>query len=213
MGEEHWAERWLQEGFAIARGILDPARAERLREICERILAAWRVCTPETGEAGGGADATVMWHLNHSGYFQKSDQMSEMREGFAALMEAVSDPQVLAVCRAILGEEPLFRCTSLFVNPLETSRDGNWHRDSQFHCPVEAEERKLIQSGGDAGHAVQLQLALVASSDVEIGVDLLASTSVIQADGFDTELRAIFHLSVFLLLTRPYSLNRLGRNS
>ena len=28
----------------------------------------------------------------------------------------------------MFGEPPLFRCTSLFFNPLHTSRDGDWHR-------------------------------------------------------------------------------------
>ena len=83
-------------------------------------------------------------------------------------MDAVADPGVLEVCRSILGEEVLFRCTSLFMNPLESGKDGNWHRDSQFHHPDEAVEREHIEAGGDAGHAVQLQVALVPSADVEV---------------------------------------------
>lgn len=156
------AQRWQQDGHVVERGLFVSGRAARLAQVCEPILAQWRRCSPETGKPGGGPDATVMRHLNHPGYFRAG------ADGRADLMEAIADPRVLEVCAAILADEPLFRCTSLFMNPLQTSQDGNWHRDSQFHCPDEEDEKRMIANGGGAGTSVQLQVALVPSDDVEV---------------------------------------------
>ena len=85
-----------------------------------------------------------------------------------ALLQAVADSAVLNVCRAILAASPMFRCTSLFMNPQIHSQDGNWHRDSQFHHPDEDEEQAAIAAGGELGRSVQLQIALAPSDDVEV---------------------------------------------
>jgi hypothetical protein len=161
MAAANLAADWQAEGYIVVRGLLDVDRARGLERICEPILAQWRQRNPETGEPGGGADATVMRHLNHPGYHLETKDRRQ-------LLEAIADPAVLDVGRQILGEDPLFRCTSLFMNPTQTSQDGNWHRDSQFHHPDEAEEKVTIAAGGSVGHAVQLQVALVPSADVEV---------------------------------------------
>ncbi|MCS5613441.1 MAG: phytanoyl-CoA dioxygenase family protein [Candidatus Poribacteria bacterium] len=153
--------KWRQDGFVIVKEVFDPKRTNRLKSICEFILEQWRVCNPETGEPGGNSDATVMRHLNHSGYFE--DSVSELTD----LMDVVAANKVLEICRIILGEEPLFRCTSLFMNPTRTSQDGSWHRDTQFTTKTEREEEAKIQSAEDTGNSIQLQIALLANDDVE----------------------------------------------
>ena len=154
--------KWQQDGFVIVREVFDPNRTNRLKSVCEFILEQWRTCNPETGEPGGNSDATVMRHLNHPGYF-KDNNVSKLTD----LMDAVATGKVLEICRTILGEEPLFRCTSLFMNPTRTSQDGSWHRDTQFITKTEQEEKAKIQSAEDTGDAIQLQIALLANSDVE----------------------------------------------
>jgi hypothetical protein len=155
--------QWNSEGYIVVRGLVDGARCAQIAALCEPILAQWRRENPENGTPGGGPDATVMRHLNHPGYLKDGRV-----EGKGEILRLVADAKVLAVCRAILQEEPLFRCTSLFMNPQENSIDGNWHRDSQFHCSDEEDERQLITAGGTAGTSVQLQIALVPSADVEV---------------------------------------------
>ncbi len=155
------ARQWTTEGYLIVRGLFDAERTRRLQAICEAILQQWRVCNPETGQPGGGPDATSMRHLNHPGYFADDPQ------AFREVMEAAADERVLAVSREILGEDPLFRCTSLFMNPTQTSMDGNWHRDTQFLIPDEAQERAFLERGTPEGDAIQLQVALVPSEDIE----------------------------------------------
>ena len=103
-------EQWERDGYVIVRRIFDARRAQRLRDVCELILQQWRIKNPETGKPGGDLNATVMRHLNHPGYF--TNREDERRE----LMDAVSDAEVLAVCREVFGESPMFRCTSLFMN-------------------------------------------------------------------------------------------------
>jgi hypothetical protein len=157
----HLREQWEQEGYILLRGLFDAGRTERLRAICDAVLAQWRVTNPENGKPGGADDATVMRHLNHPGYFRTNPA------DLTFLMAAVADPQVLSVARTILSEEPLFRCTSLFFNPLAGGKDGNWHRDSQFTQPDEAQERETIAKLVSSGASIQMQIALVPSDDVE----------------------------------------------
>ncbi len=124
-------------------------------------MRQWRRCSPETGEAGG-VDATSMRHLNHPEYHRQD------RAGQVAILEAAADPGVLELGSSILGEEVLFRCTSLFMNPLETGKDGHWHRDSQFLHPDIEEEERVVRTLGERGNSFQLQVALVPSDDVEV---------------------------------------------
>jgi ectoine hydroxylase-related dioxygenase (phytanoyl-CoA dioxygenase family) len=159
---ENLQTQWENEGYVVVRNLFDPGRTERLLNIANRILAQWRTENPETGKPGGPPSATVMRHLNHPGYFrQPAPELGE-------LLDAVADPQVLAIARTILGEEPLFRCTSCFFNPLENSRDGDWHRDSQFGTPDEAEEKKILVQLSRSGTSIQMQIALTPSDDVEV---------------------------------------------
>jgi ectoine hydroxylase-related dioxygenase (phytanoyl-CoA dioxygenase family) len=154
------SRQWRESGYIVLRGIFSRERAARLRAICERVLASWRERDPQTG-AAAGPDANCMRHLNHSAYFPAS------RDGFAELMEAIADERVLAVARMLFAEDPLFRCTSLFMNPLRSSIDGNWHRDSQFLAPDEPAERASVAKAPITGDGVQMQIALVANDDIE----------------------------------------------
>lgn len=154
------AEQWSINGYAIVRNVFDSEHVTQLRAICDRILEHWRVNNPETGEPGGGADAHVMRHLNHVGYYP--DRPAEL----PILLDAVADQRVLDTMRTIFGEEPLFRCTSYFFNPLVTTQDGNWHRDSQFSAPDDETEQTVIAQA--AGNSVQLQIPLVPSDDIEV---------------------------------------------
>lgn len=155
-------EQWETTGYAVVPVIFDAKRTAKLLTICDAILNQWRTENPETGKPGGASDATVMRHLNHPGYFTTST------EGLGELMDAVAHPQVLNIARTILGEEPLFRCTSFFFNPLENGRDGNWHRDSQFGTPDENKEKAILAQLSQSGDSIQMQIPLVPSDDVEV---------------------------------------------
>lgn len=174
---------WETEGYVVERGLFGAERTARLRTLCEEILAQWRAKNPETGQPGGAPDATVMRHLNHPGYFRSHPEWRP------DLMDAIADPQVLAIARAILGEEPLFRCTSFFFDPLEGGKDGNWHRDSQFGTPDDAQEQALLARLSRGGNSIQMQIALVPSDDVEyvpgshLRWDTPAEYAIRKADG------------------------------
>jgi hypothetical protein len=151
---------WRTRGYVLSRGLIDPSHAEELRVICDGVLDQWRRRDPQTGRPGGD-DATVMRHLNHPAYFAAG------AAGLEQVLRLAAHPKLLDLARTILGEEPMFRCTSYFMNPLETSMDGDWHRDSQYMTIDEASERAMLLEGGDSGSGIQLQVAL-APSDVEL---------------------------------------------
>ena len=157
------ASHWKAHGYIVVRRMFSPRRTAALEAACERVLRQWRRENPETGQPGGGPEATVMRHLVHAGY----DGVVGA-DGRRALLEAVAAPKMLAASSAVLGQAPLFRATSLFMNPLKNSRAGNWHRDSQFHWPDEGEERRMLSTNSRLQSALQLQVALAPSSDVEV---------------------------------------------
>lgn len=156
-------QHWEEEGYILVKGLLDSARMGKLRAICEAVLKQWREKCPLTGKAGiDTPDASSMRHLNHPGYAEVYPS------AVAEILKTTADPEFLKLCRLILGDEPMFRSTSLFMNPLETSLDGNWHRDTQFLYPDEEEEKRVVAERGAAGTSIQLQVALVPSSDIEV---------------------------------------------
>lgn len=154
-------EKWFRDGYIVCRKLFSAAQAQSMLEVCEEVLRQWREEDPQTGAQGGREDAHVMRHLNHRAYFTTD------RRGLHQLLDAVADAGVLSVCASILEETPLFRCTSLFMNPQLTSEDGSWHRDSQFLTPDIEAEKTSVSASQDYGEAIQLQVALVPSADVE----------------------------------------------
>jgi hypothetical protein len=154
-------KQWQTEGYVVVPNLFDAARTERLLGICDETLRRWRACDAQKG-LPGDSEATEMRHLNHPAY-----SAGRPRSDFETLMDAVADPGVLDVVRTILEEAAMFRCTSYFFNPLSNSRDGNWHRDSQFVWPDESEERRRFAEHTGFGDGVQMQVALVRSDDVE----------------------------------------------
>ena len=79
-----------------------------------------------------------MRHLNHPAYFENDPA------GLREMLSAIADPKVLDLCRDLFDGEPLFRCTSLFMNPNIGHMDGNWHRDTQFLFQDESVEQAKI---------------------------------------------------------------------
>jgi ectoine hydroxylase-related dioxygenase (phytanoyl-CoA dioxygenase family) len=155
-------EHWGRHGYLVLPGATDPALVVELRRICETILEAWRRRDPQTTRPGRTALPVCMRHLNHPAYFERA------QDDFATLMRTIALPSILGVAREILGEAPMFRCTSLFFNPIGESFEGEWHRDVQYEESDEAMQRKIILESGGSGRAVQIQIALVPSADVEI---------------------------------------------
>ena len=90
------AEQWRTEGYIVVRGLFDPDRCRRLLAIAESALEQWRRNNPETGEPGGGVNATVMRHLNHPGYFASSEE-----DARCELLSAIADRKVLSIGQSI----------------------------------------------------------------------------------------------------------------
>ena len=156
------------EGCIFVPKLLDDRQVARMRVIGEHVLSQWRIRNPENGKAGiDDPSSLVLRHLNHPAYFVGR------RAWLVELLDIVADPRVLETVREVFQDEVLFRCTSLFFNPLEKGRDGNWHRDSQFVTPTEEADRKMVERLAEEVKrtrkqpSIQLQIALVPSEDSE----------------------------------------------
>ena len=155
-------KQWDEEGYIVVRNVFDVNRVTRLMAICDDIFHQWRLNDPAKDDQIQDYSTTAcsMRHINHPAYFKNHP------EWFPDVMDAVADPMVLDICRAILGEEPLFRCTTLWFDSENMDSPGNWHRDSQFSILDENEEKKkVLASNGQGG--IQMQIALVPSDHVE----------------------------------------------
>ena len=182
---------WERDGYVVLRGAYSADTVAELLAAAEHCWALYETdphALPAPRAAGKStANDTCMRHLNHPGYLTPGSR------GFRALMEAVADPAVLKQLARMFGNQPLFRSTSLFVNPREKSSEGSWHRDSQFLIPNEDEERQALHdmkvNGLLNARGCQMQVALVPSDDVELVKgshlrwDLPAEYAVRRADG------------------------------
>ena len=143
-----------ENSYAIVRSLFDPATAERLREICDRVLAQWRQ-SPRSDNPPVGPQANYMRHLNDPEYHR------DHPDDLAFLLNAVGAPQVVEAIGAALNEEFLFAIASLYFNPTGESQDGFWHKDK---IGAEADVSKNPATGA----GLQMQIALVPTDDLEV---------------------------------------------
>lgn len=153
--EAHWKE----QGYILKQGVIGRTRVENLLEYCDSLLDQFFIRDPDQGEPGD-PNGRVMRHLNRPEYREKDPA------GFIQLMETVADRDLLSLLRTILGAEPIFRTISYWYHPQSGGREGNWHRDSQFLFPDEAEERRQVEKASPQ-QSVQLMLALLPTEDNE----------------------------------------------
>ena len=114
---------WHRDGYVVARQVFAPERVAQLKVIAERCLVQYCHRGPEDDGPVRTPEETVdertMRQLHHPGYYAPGE-----RDELATLLESVADPRILALVESIFGMPPLFRCTSLFFNPLGASTDG-----------------------------------------------------------------------------------------
>ena len=165
----NYRKQYAETGVIVVPRIVEPDIVARLRVICEHCLCQWRAreATNE-GDPDRHNNAHVIRHLNHPDYYDPAH-----RAWLVDLLDVVADPNIIDVVREVFDDEVLFRTTSLFFNPLHTSLDGNWHRDTQFTSPDEATEKQKVLHAAERmrqtgrPQSMQMQIALVPSDDSE----------------------------------------------
>jgi hypothetical protein len=160
--ETSYAQQWQRDGAICIPGLLKPESLPKLRQMAEWCLSNWRLCNPETGEPGDSQGRNI-FHINNPIYFESRPELLRV------LLETVALPQILKLVGEIIEGSPIFRHTTLFMNPIEKDVDGSWHRDSQFLTQTDEEEKRLIESARTTlFRSVQVQIALVPNDDVEV---------------------------------------------
>lgn len=143
-----------KNSYAVVRGMFDATSTNRLREICERVLAQWR-SNPRCDNPPVGPQANYMRHLNDPGYHRGHP------EDLAFCLNSIGAPQVVKSIEKALGEEFLFALASLYFNPTGISQDGFWHKDK---IGKEAHVSRIPETGA----GLQIQIALVPTDDLEL---------------------------------------------
>jgi hypothetical protein len=178
-------ESFQKKGFLVKASLLTLAETAGLRAAAEAVLAQW-----EAGEGPAEAqpppsaqpESHVVRSLTHPAFRAAGEAHHRL------LLEVAALPKVLAVARAAFGgAEPMYRATSLFLNPRnhltseerdgaagnsQHTGDGNWHRDAQFHWADEALQRANIEAQASEAEpephlGLQLQLPLIPDSSLE----------------------------------------------
>ena len=155
------AKQWREQGFVLVREFLPQEQTQLFKEICEHALQQW-LQNGSPDHEGGGNPAWFMRHINQPEFFR------DRPEQLTKLLDLAADPRVLEIVRMMLGEEPIFYCTSLWFNPRTGNIDGDWHRDTQFLTKSDEEEQDMLFGRIPTTTGVQVQIALIASADVEI---------------------------------------------
>ncbi len=148
------AETFRRNSYAVIRGIYDRETTDRLREICERVLAQWRRA-PLGDNPPVGPQANYMRHLNHPDYHR------DHPDDLAFLLNAIGAPQVRETIQQALGEAFLFHIASLYFNPTGESQDGFWHKDK-------IGDEAQVSSIRETGAGLQMQIALAPTDDLEV---------------------------------------------
>jgi ectoine hydroxylase-related dioxygenase (phytanoyl-CoA dioxygenase family) len=156
--------QWDEQSYVLVRRLLPADEAEEMRVICEHAMRQWYECEPHFGRSVGTDASAQMRHVHHPAYFRGH------QDWLAKLLDLSADPRVLEIVRAVLPDDPLWGGTTFWFNPRAGSRNGGWHRDSQFLTNTEEEEKQRLFGGPEDQRTtvVQLQLALVASDDTEV---------------------------------------------
>lgn len=149
---------WEEDGFVVLRGLLPRARASHLRDVCDAAQARWSDCEAHVGRSVADDACASMRHVNHPAY------LADEQGAYLDLVEEIAALRHPA--RAVLGREAAYFCTTYWFNPRAHSRPGGWHRDTQFNASDDEAEMRALRAPRRV--ELHLQLALVASDDVEI---------------------------------------------
>ena len=151
MDLEQITRRWNDSGLVVIPRFLDSREILDLRRICDQVLRK------AIAEAPDRANVSNIAFLTERRYFRSSEA------DLLRLLEFIADKRIITLLTHLAGELPLFHNTQYFYNPVGTSWDGDWHRDTQFLAPdVALEQQRMKLHTG-----VHFRVAFLADSQLE----------------------------------------------
>jgi hypothetical protein len=167
-------EALRRQGFSTVRGLVDPARTERLRTIADGLRERYLRCDPVSGRRGFLVAPWSVTHLEHAGFYVDTPEW-----WFPELMALIADPLVLDLWQTATGDQAQLAVAALFIDPvMPLSADlgvhagaavggaGRWHRDTAADRSDEDEREELLRGGLDEAGKI-LEIALVPSHSFE----------------------------------------------
>ena len=151
MDFEEITKHWNESGLVVFPGFLDRWEIAELRRICDHVLEQ------AIAEAPDRANTSNIAYLTERGYFHSREA------DLLRLLEFIADQRIVTLLTRLSGELPLFHNTQYFYNPVSTSWDGDWHRDTQFLAPEIALERERMKQHT----GVHFRVAFLADSQLE----------------------------------------------
>ncbi len=153
-----------ENGFVIARGVLDQPRIDWLLGFADVVIRQFRAhgC-PMRIKTSSDNEPAGMQHPNHPAYFPGD------RGDLVKLLELVADRRVLSIPRAVLCDDLVMRNIAFFFHPLKQSLEGIWHRDVGISITdPEAEREDLLTRRNPHHRATQIMIALISSDHFEV---------------------------------------------
>jgi hypothetical protein len=162
------AEELRRTGVTVARGLLDPARTERLREVAGGVRASYLRRDPVSGHRGFLVSPWCIPYVDHPAFYEDAPGW-----WFPELMSLLADAGLRGLWRDATGEEPELVAAELYFDPpmphpvdavMQTlaapDGAGRWHRD--VYAPMDDDaERAALLRGGPArpgGHLIEVDL-------------------------------------------------------
>jgi ectoine hydroxylase-related dioxygenase (phytanoyl-CoA dioxygenase family) len=144
VNSKNLSDVWDRDGFVVVPGLLNAAEVALLHAICDDVFEQWRRAAPNPKKA---ANLINMAYLTEWRYFEQQP------ERLTVLLEAIAAPKILSVLKQLSDKDLIFHNTQYFFNPLDESRQGDWHRDQQFGVPDdETEKLRMAQTVGIHAH-------------------------------------------------------------
>jgi ectoine hydroxylase-related dioxygenase (phytanoyl-CoA dioxygenase family) len=121
-----------ENGYLVLEGFFKESELEKLRQVVTAFHQSWkRENAPFYSEkAINSAYLTGKKHLKDS-----------ERE---SLFKFIGSAKLMNVVASVMGGRPAFMNTQLFFDPVNKAQRNYWHRDPQYHLPIEEQKEALL---------------------------------------------------------------------
>lgn len=124
-------EQYERQGFFLVENFFSALEIASIREVVDKFHQNWI------------SDNSSFYHKSaiNSAYLTGTKYLEEDER--LKLFQFVSSNKLMDVVSSFSLSKPAFMNTQLFFNPVNPDQKNYWHRDGQYHLPIEEQEQAL----------------------------------------------------------------------
>lgn len=144
-------EEFADKGFYVVRNFLSPAQVAQLNTPLRQFHSLW---------LRENADTFARGAIN-SAYITRNGATHNPAR--PALFDLIASQLLMTQVEEVLGSSACFMNTQLFFDPGTSAQNNYWHRDSQYHLNLRAQQESL-----NGPQVLHFRLPLVAERGIEL---------------------------------------------